>query len=238
MIQHREYGFLWELDPDPKKGQLGLLRENHYRPLFAGMQQTKSFRPKDVWLDIGANIGAFAIRAAPLVKEVIAVEPDPECFAQLKRNAEINGLLDTAQFLGSVYPLKAAVIAGEARWVDLAISNSFSSTHRLGRIRGRKSITVAGINIDETVEMYQINKIKMDCEGTEAELLETMNFGPIEEIVFEYHFSLLKDYDWRRFTAIMKRLVDASFTVLKEPGQRSKTWHTIVWARRSHERLG
>lgn len=235
MIRHSEYGFEWELDEDPKKGQLGLLRENHYKSLFAPENRVRSFGFEDVWLDIGANIGAFAIRAAPLVQQVVAVEPDPEAYLQLVRNIELNGLLDTDKRLGKVYPLKGAVIGGPSKWVTLSRSNSYTSTHRLGRIRGRKTVEVAGLNINELFRDYPINKIKMDCEGSEVEILEGMsieNLERLDEIIFEYHFAMLKDKNWSVFYSLLERLKRRGLTIVKQPAERTKTWHTIVWAKR------
>lgn len=224
MTRHSEYGLTWELDPDEKKGQLGLLREDHYRSLF--IASSGSFKPTDVWLDIGANIGAFALRAAPLVQQVIAIEPDPVNLASLRINRDLNGI-------ENVPLIRVAIFAGRTgEKLSLALSNSFSSTHRIGTIRGRKSIEVTGINIDDAVAEYRVNKIKMDCESAEADILEKMNLEPIEEIVFEYHFAMLKDYEWTRFYEIMDRIATAGFTVLKQPALKSKTWHTIVWAQR------
>lgn len=223
-MRHSEHGLEWELDDDPKKGQLGLLREDHYRLLFSAGNRSTSFAEGDVWLDIGANIGAFALRAAPLVREVIAVEPDPANMEALRVNQELN-------HIDNVYRLKAAVYAGpHGQWVTLALSNSYSSTHRLGRIRGRKTIEVAGININDTIAMYNVNKIKMDCEGTEAEILEAMDYTNIEEIVFEYHFAMLHDESWERFNNIRELMKANGFIFRKEPAAQSKTWHTIVWA--------
>lgn len=218
-----EYGLKWEIDDDPKKGQLGLLRENHYRQLFADGQRDQSFRPEDHWLDIGANIGAFAVRAAMLGSQILAFEPESSCAAQLEKNCELNNT-------PLVVIARSAVVGRERGEVDLAISNSFSSTHRIGHIRGRSSIKVPAVNIDDTVNHFQINKIKMDCEGSEAEILETMNFSPIKEIVFEYHFAFLGDHNWDRFYAILHRMSAAGFVFRKQPAAQSKTWHTIVWA--------
>ena len=224
MFRHQEYGLDWELDDDPKKGQLGLLRENHYKMLFAPGQRDRSFQPTDRWLDIGANIGAFALRAASAgVTEVVAVEPESECYSQLKRNAELNGFLDTTEALGRIVPLEAGVTISGTRFLELALSNSYSSTHRVGRIRGRKSITVAGIDVNETIESYKINKIKMDCEGGEAEILEGMNadsWHQIDELVFEYHFSFLKDHNWSRFNRILRIIEEAGLTIIKQPATK------------------
>lgn len=220
-----EYGLEWELDDDERKGQLGLLRENHYRALFADGQRERSFGPNDVWLDIGANIGAFALRAAPLVHKVIAVEPEPDNVRWLKRNRDLNNQKN-------VQIREAAIVADHQERVWLALSKTFSSTHRVGSIRGRTNILVDAINIDKIVLDYGVDKIKMDCEGSEAEILEVMDFRPIKEIVFEYHFAFLHDDDWSRFHGILSRIRNAEFQILKEPPRVSKTWHTIVWARR------
>lgn len=225
MTRVSEYGKEWELDDDEKKGQLGLLREDHYRPLFYEAHIPSSLSKDDVWLDIGANIGAFAIRAADYVKKVVAVEPEPDNLRCLRRNMLLNRVdnIDIAE----------AVITGRYDPTEsLALSNSYSSTHRLGKIRGRKSIEVTAYNINDFVAANFINKIKMDCEGTEAEILEVIDLDPIEEIIFEYHFAFLKDETWDRFNSILDSLRAAGFTILKAPVVQSKTWHTIVWAKR------
>lgn len=225
MVLVNEFGKEWELDDDESKGQLGLLRENHYRLLFAPGQRDESFKHSDRWLDIGANIGSFTIRAAECVEEVIAVEPDPGNVRNLERNMELNGVRN-------ITIVEAAIVGGPSGPVELALSNTFTSTHRLGKIRGRASIEVAGLNINKVLEKYKPNKIKIDCEGTEAEILETMDFQDIEEIVFEYHFSFLDDRTWDRFYRILQRLEDYGFGIMKQPSAWSKTWHTIVWAKK------
>ena len=225
MIKANIYGIDWEIDEDPKKGQLGLLREDHYRPLFDPKNRGTSLCLEDRWLDIGANIGAFAVRAAPYVDKIIAAEPEPENLFSLQRNINLNNARN-------IITLAAAIVGGTESTVPLALSNSFSSTHRLGKIRGRKTMEVPALNINETIHLWGINKIKMDCEGTEAEILEAIDFSPIEELIFEYHFSFLHDESWERFYRILGFITDAGFILLKQPSGRSKTWHTIVWAKR------
>lgn len=226
-MRHTEYGLEWELDPDEKKGQLGLLRENHYRPLFAAQD---SFRPGDVWLDIGANIGAFAIRAAARgVENVVAVEPIKDLVTQLHQNILLNNL-------ENVEVVQAAVTAESVDSVTMSLSNSFSSTHRVGKIRGRKNVVVPAIDANHMVKEWKVNKIKMDCEGSEAEILPELLGGSsidwIEEIVFEYHFSFIKERPWGLYFEILRALESEEFSILRGTRERSKTWHTIVWAKR------
>lgn len=220
-MQYVRYGKVW--DANLEKGQIGLIEENHYRTLFENPK--RCFDSNDVWLDIGANIGAFAIRAAEYVREVVAAEPEPDNIRCLERNIDLNGVTN-------IYVMSSAIVGGPSHTAQLAISNSYSSTHQLGTVRGRKTIPVPALNINEVIKDHGVNKIKIDCEGTEAEILEAMDFSGIEEIIFEYHFSLLKDTEWTRFYEIIHRLAAAGFVILKQPGQRTKTWRTIVWARK------
>lgn len=220
-----EYGLKWELDPDERKGQLGLLRENHYRMLFDPVNRDASFKTDDIWMDIGANIGAFAVRAAGYVKQVVAFEPEPNCMDSLLKNARLNGV-------ANIWTLEYAVVGSHIPQVSLALSNSYSSTHRVGTIRGRQSIIVPAVNINDVVKDSNANKLKIDCEGTEGEILLALDLKPVEEIVFEYHFSMLKDTTWFQFYRILQRLELEGFTLLKKPARKSNTWHTIVWAKR------
>lgn len=220
-MNYVRYGKVW--DVDLAKGQMGLVDENHYRMLFADPK--RNFDPNDVWLDIGANIGAFAVRAAEFVKTVVAAEPEPDNIRCLERNVDLNGA-------NNVFIMSSAIVGGQNHLAQLAISNSYSSTHQLGTVRGRRTIDVPAVNVNQVVAEQGVNKIKIDCEGTEAEILEALEFRPIQEIIFEYHFSLLKDNNWSRFYAIIHRLAEAGFVILKQPGQKTKTWRTIVWAKK------
>ena len=48
-------------------------------------------RPGDLFIDVGANIGAYSILAAELGANVIAVEPQQQAIEALNRNASLNG---------------------------------------------------------------------------------------------------------------------------------------------------
>jgi FkbM family methyltransferase len=222
-MRHTVYGLEWDLDDDPKRGQLGLIQENHYRKLF---ETGTSFQEDDIWLDIGANLGAFALRAAPLVKRVVAVEPDNENFLQLAHHILINGMVDKIEVIA------AAVVGGDQETVPLSLSNTYTSTHRVGKVRGRKTVNVIALNINTLLQHYAVNKIKMDCEGSEVEILEALDWKGIEEIVFEYHFSYIGGDAWDRYFAILETMKELGFKILRGTTTKSKTWHTIVWARR------
>lgn len=218
-----KYGKTWEIVEG--LGQEGLLDENHYRKLFQEPYRSESLTKKDVWLDAGANIGAFAVRAAEHVAAVIAVEPEPNNLQLLETNLRLNNV-------ENVEIVDAAVVVGNVPSVTLALSNTFSSTHRVGTIRGRDSIEVRAEDIDTLISEHRINKIKMDIEGSEVDILEHMYLESIEEMIFEYHFSFIKDHPWERYAEILDRLQIHGFNILRGARVVSKTWHTIVWAKK------
>ena len=49
-------------------------------------------RPDDLFVDVGANIGAYTVLAGSTGCKVIAVEPIEETFRWLRRNVDVNGL--------------------------------------------------------------------------------------------------------------------------------------------------
>jgi len=128
-----------------------------------------------------------------------------------------------------------AIVGGETREVNLALGRSFDYTHRIGHIRGRQNLTVRGVNINEIVDTWHITKIKMDVEGSEVEILEALNYEPIQEIILEYHFTLIPDPDWSKLRLLLKRLEAEGFTIRRCPQDLTiptKRWTAIVWASR------
>jgi FkbM family methyltransferase len=126
-----------------------------------------------LFLDIGANIGAFSIPAAKQLKKlngkVIAVEASPTIFPYLRKNIEINNL-------ENIELLSLAVTNSDHNSVDFyeaptekfgmgSISPQFQSTP----IRV-KTITIDSILNDQ--ELAKVSFIKVDVEGYEAEVFE------------------------------------------------------------------
>jgi FkbM family methyltransferase len=58
-------------------------RENTIKEWF-------QFNPKETFVDVGAYIGSYSLRAAKVGEEVIAIEPNPESFAMLMKNIKDN----------------------------------------------------------------------------------------------------------------------------------------------------
>jgi len=151
----------------------------------------------DVWLDIGGHIGTFAIDIADKVKKVYSFEPERKNFELLKQNVEENKIKNISIF-------NKAIVGSEDKEIELLINGSGNTGgHSLisvkdnyigkllsGEVEG-VSTTVQCENINDTIKRYKINKIKMDCEGAEYDLIKAMDFKGIDEIILEYHFNIL-----------------------------------------------
>jgi len=48
----------------------------------------------DIFLDVGAHVGIYAVKLARKVSKVIALEPEPQNYGFLYRNILVNGLGD------------------------------------------------------------------------------------------------------------------------------------------------
>lgn len=86
--------------PEEKKRSSSYMRQVK-EPIFM-------VSPDDVWLDCGAQIGSFSLRAIKNgAKRVVSVEPEHENFDILKENIALNGYTE------KIVPLNIAVVASD-----------------------------------------------------------------------------------------------------------------------------
>ncbi len=118
-------------------------------------------------IDLGANLGVFATRAAQRVGptgRVIAVEPHPDNFARLKANAERNGLT----WLECVH-----AAAGEKEGRAELFVHDRGINHSLVRGSG-SSVMVRLTSVDTLVRergLTRLDFLKVDIEGVVPEAL-------------------------------------------------------------------
>lgn len=139
----------------------------------------------DTVVDVGAHIGAFALRVAPLARRVICLEPDPANFELLRAN--------TAR-LGHVTCVPRAVAAGRStRDLHLGINGSRNSLRPADPGRSRGAIPVETAGLDDVFREHGVERcdlLKIDCEGGEYEIVYGAPPGlwsRIERIRMEYH---------------------------------------------------
>ena len=128
------------------------------------------WRNRDVYktaIDIGANVGLHSIILAKMGIQVTAFEPDPQHFAVLQRNLELNGVADR------VTPRMAAVSDHDGTMEFVRVLGNTTSSHLAGAKANpygeleRFPVEVVGIG----PVAASAGLAKIDAEGHEATLL-------------------------------------------------------------------
>jgi FkbM family methyltransferase len=152
----------------------------------------------DVVIDIGGNIGAYALYAARHARKghVYSFEPCRENYDMFRQNLALNRVTNVT--------VVHAALTGTARQVKLHVSEDTGShSIALDRIWNPSRFEVVdGIPLQDVFDTYRIERchlMKIDCEGAEYEILYSLPreyFQRIDRITMEYHGAV--DPDERR----------------------------------------
>lgn len=115
-----------------------------------------------VVLDIGANIGSFSIYCALKGADVYAVEPEPNNLEVLKKNIELNNLLNKIH----------TVDYGVSDFNGVAVINNSGGGSTIKD--GKDGSTIKIISFDDLIkylDLKEIDILKIDIEGSEKELI-------------------------------------------------------------------
>ena len=187
------------------------------------------FTKNDVWLDVGGHIGTFAIDIADKVKHVYSFEPNKDNFRLLKKNLKENKIKNVTVF-------NKALVGNDEKVRELFLdSKGNTGGHSLINAnefpRGSSSQIVRCENINAIIRKYEIDKIKLDCEGAEYELikaLDTDSLISINEMIFEYHFNLLGMGKYEE----LLRYLSGIFSQMGIAGKVNPRGQTMVYAQR------
>lgn len=137
--------------------------------------------PNALVLDIGAHIGSFTLylkQKRPDLK-IYCFEPAPDNFKILSENITINGFSDIKLF--------QVAVASQTGQKYLEKEKLASNAYKLGQSGKR----VDCLDLDTFIKnegIYEIDLIKMDCEGAEFEILTNFkNLKKVKSIILEYH---------------------------------------------------
>jgi FkbM family methyltransferase len=180
------------------------------------------FPPGGTVVDIGANLGAFALYAARCgAKTVLAYEPNGAAFRCLQRNVEANGLSGTVQ----PQQLAVSAIAGQNVKIPFAPSvyNRIAAEDESGELETVRTTSLAEILARDAAQ--GVDLLKLDCEGAEYDILfgaAPSDMRRIREIRMEYHSG--------RDTELKAHLLNAGFKITFFRPDSALTGN--IWARR------
>ncbi|WP_442897109.1 FkbM family methyltransferase [Enterovirga sp.] len=132
----------------------------------------KHIRPGFIFLDVGANVGAYALFAAAradATSRILAIEPQPSMYDRLVANIQLND-----------FPtIKAMECAVADRTGDLTlfidVKNSGESSVKIVAVGGAEPIKVAAKRLLDIVReegFPRLDAVKLDVEGAEDLILD------------------------------------------------------------------
>ena len=234
LVMPRAYFDLYVLDYEPLT-----------RRLFEERLKTGA-----VAADVGAHIGYYTMLAARLVGprgRVHAVEPFEESLSFLRRNVELNGLLNV-----SVHAA-AAGARREKRAFHVMEQTNQQSFYGHPSFKTVRTIEVETVPLDELIP-GRVDFVKIDVEGAELQVLDGMRRllaeSPAAELCVEWNADRLR-LAGEDPLALPRRLRELGFSALAalddrkgrpEPvesleervraGRIPRNWFVNVWARR------
>jgi FkbM family methyltransferase len=149
-----------------------------------------------VVIDVGAHIGAFSLYAAKVckAKKVYSFEPCPENYATLEMNVQNN-------HLNSVITPIPKAIGAQAGKRDLLLCAENDGCHSFYPISQHpNAVQVECVTLKQALKENNIDHVdylKLDCEGAEWEILETIDeetISKIRVIVMEFHLKPREEF--------------------------------------------
>jgi FkbM family methyltransferase len=175
-----------------------------------------------VVVDVGANIGDFAVQMAVLCPRghVYAVEPVSNNIEMIALNKMLNGL-------ANLHILHLALGSGEGE-IEINLSGGQSSAFFKGGGRKTEKVRLTSLEClmrEQGIE--RIDLLKLDCEGAEWDILpcSTNLFPKIRQICMEFH--LARGWTPEKLAAW---LCSAGYRVNHTGGR----WNGLLWATQRH----
>lgn len=170
-----------------------------------------------VALDIGANVGLVSYYLAQHFEKVYSLEPSSEHFDNLMQMLTFNELTNV------VTPIKKALFMenGKFGFGGPKDNTTMKSLHTATWQDGKPEEKVETITLEKLFEEFgidHVNLMKLDCEGSEHEILSHPSFknvaDKINTIIVERH-----QWSGRHPNQLNEALKNAGFTVEQIPNQ-------------------
>jgi FkbM family methyltransferase len=117
--------------------------------------------PGSLFVDVGSNVGVYALWAAAAGARVIAVEPDPQAARRLRRNVALNG-----------FPIDVVEAALGAQAGTMWLSSGLDTTNHLLVAGAGPGTKVLARTMDDVLAGRVAAGVKIDVEGAERLVLQ------------------------------------------------------------------
>jgi len=152
------------------------------QPVYQEPVRKKSFefvKDKGVALDIGANVGLWALDMSQEFRKVIAYEPVADFRECLKQNVPNDNIM-----------IESCALGNENTFIDMIITEENTGhSHVNPETKGQGKIPMYRL---DDLALNQVDYIKIDCEGYEYNILQgaeltIKEFKPIIVIEQKFH---------------------------------------------------
>lgn len=192
-------GSKMKLDPRQHGLDRDLLLDGIREPIATG-HIMRLLRSDDVVLEVGANLGYYALLESRMCKTVYAVEPHPENFMRLNANIALNAYKNIESF-----NIAFGAETGEIPMHCSELSNWHSCRDAVAGEEG--TITVPCMRVDDFLVGRQAPTfVKMDVEGFELEVLKGAReaLKHIRCLFMEIHGDILSHVEIREVLDIIR----------------------------------
>jgi FkbM family methyltransferase len=160
---------------------------------------------EDTVVDIGGNIGIFSYYAlCKGARKVYCFEPSEEQFSTIKNNFSFEKLI-----------VENAAVTDKDGSISFFVNPSSSINSSILASKDSVEVICRSVNLENylnSVGEKTINYLKMDCEGGEYSIFESLSEvflkDRVEKMCVEYHHN----YD-KKILPIMEKLISCGFTV-------------------------
>jgi len=209
------------------KDDMGLskdLIENKIREEASTKYIQDILKPSWTVIDIGANLGYYALLEASKVKKVYAIEPVKRSFNTLNKSIKLNKYKNIKTYnlaIGSQNGIQDIIISHKINWStmlnpDVLIDKyekSFSEFYK-------NTEKIKTLTLDDFVKINKIGQIdfvRMDVEGYEVEIIKgtdyTFSLMPAGSyLTIEFHSILFKDRS--PFIGMLDKIIKAGFKAI------------------------
>lgn len=205
------------------KGLSTQLIEDGIREVASTRYTQKILKKHWACLDVGANLGYYALMEAQRCKYVYAVEPVIKSYKTLNKAIEINGFKNISTYnlaLSSKVGKSKIRLSKKYNWSAMVDVDKYLED-RYGRLKNHETgyQDIETTTLDDFTAKYKIDRvdfIRMDVEGFEIEIMggadRIFDLMPIGSfIAMEMHPSLFKDRS--AFVRMTKKIFRRGFTL-------------------------